>query len=491
MEKEVGWLKSEYLGEDEARKETAYRSGIPFVILSREDISSESFSLIPEPLSRAHNIVAYRHDGESVEVMLLDINDLSAVDFLKATMKVKPRLTNRGSLKQALLMYQKQLKEKFAGLVEKGIEAADSLLRHALHSNATHIHLEPAVAALLVRYRINGVLREAMRLPEHASEYIQQRLKSLAKLFPITTTAQAGRFKIEHQGEQYTVRVSTVPSAAGEKMLLRLARESHGQKGFTLSSCGFHGEGLERLHKLLHGRRGLMVVSGPQESGVTTTLYTLLDELNHPGLAVATIEEKVEYSLPHVAQTQTRSDVGLDLLAGLRAVLRTDPDVVMVSEIQQREVAELAAHSAKRGIFVLAGMHAKSPSKVTDILTPHAPHAVVNQRLVRKLCAQCREAYHPTREELDLLSQANFGRVLAALKKEGIVDTDKAWKELDFYRVGNKGLGCNKCEEGYTGRLGIQEIIEAEREGLTLIEDGLFKAAEGLTSIEEVVYLAQ
>ncbi|MDO8548312.1 MAG: ATPase, T2SS/T4P/T4SS family [bacterium] len=488
QEKETGWLKQEFLSEDEARRNVAYTSGIPFVILSRDDISPESFYLIPEPLSRAHNIVAYHHDGESVEVMLLDINDLSAVDFLRVKIKVKPRLTNRDSLKQALLMYQKQLKEKFAGLVEKGVEAADSLLRHALHSNATHIHLEPAAAALLVRYRINGILHEAMRLPEHAKEFIQQQIKSLARLFPVTTTAQEGRFRIEHGGEQFTVRVSTVPSVAGEKMLLRLARENHGQKGFTLSALGFHGEGLERLHTLLHQRKGLVVVCGPKESGNTTTLYTLLDELNHPGVALSTIEEKVEYSLPRVSQTQIRSDVGLDLLAGLRAVLRSDPDVVMVSDIRQREVAELAAQSAKRGIFVLAGIEAKSPSKVMDILEPEAPRAIINQRLVRKLCQVCKKSYRPTREELEVFEEAaNFGRVLAALKEEDVVNKDKTWKELDFYRA----QGCSKCEEGYKGRLGIQEIIEENAEGLTLIEDALFKAVQGLTSIEEVVYLAQ
>ena len=489
--RETGWLREGTLGEDEARKELAYRSGIPFVLLSRDDISPESLYLIPEPVSRAHNIIAYRHGDGEVEVALLDINDVAAVDFLRATMKVKPRLTSRDSLKGALLMYQKQLKEKFAGLVEKGVEAADSLLRHAIHSNATHIHLEPAAAALLVRYRINGALREAMRLPQHANEFIQQRIKSLAKLFPVTTTAQEGRFKIEHEGDQYTVRVSTTPSVAGEKMLLRLAREDYGQKGFTLSSIGFHGEGLERMHELIEERRGLIVISGPRESGVTTTLYTMLDELNRPGVAVSTIEEKVGYSLPHVSQMQTRDDVGLDLLAGLRAVLRADPDVVMVSDIRRREVAEHAARTAARGVFVLAGMEAKNPSKVIDLLDSAAlpagrqALAIINQRLVRKLCQTCREVYLPGRDELEPFSErADFGRVLAALKDEEIVEKDTAWKELEFYRP----KGCEACSDGYNGKLGIQEIIEQKGRGLTLAEDALFKAAQGLTSIEEVVY---
>jgi type IV pilus assembly protein PilB len=490
--KEIGWLKNEFLGEDEIRREAAYQSGIPFIILTKDDISPESLYLIPEPLARARNIVAYRHGDGEIEVALLDINDLSAVDFLRAKMKVRPRLTNRDSLKRALLMYQKQLKEKFAGLVEKGIEAADSLLRHALQHNATHIHLEPSAAAILVRYRINGILHEAMRLPEHANEFIQQRIKSLAKLFPITTTAQEGKFKLEHNGEQVTVRISTIPSAAGEKMLLRLARESHGQKGFTLPSLGFHGEGLEHIHELLHLRKGLVVVSGPKESGTTTTLYTLLDELNNPGVAIATIEEKVEFSLPHVAQTQTRSDVGLDLLAGLRAILRSDPDIIMVSDIGRREVAELAALSAKRGIFVLAGMEARSPAKVGAIFEPHSPRAIINQRLVRKLCGECKEAYRPARGDFDIFEEgANFGRALFALKEEGFVGKDTAWKELDFYRVKNNGEGCSQCDDGYKGRLGVHEIIEDESQALNLIEDGIFKAAQGLTSLEEVVYLAQ
>ncbi len=488
------------MGEDEARREHAYKSGLPFIILDKGDISLESLALIPEPISRAHNIIAYRHnfDEGEVEVALLDINDLSAIDFLKTKhginrhLKIKPRLTSRDSMKRGLLLYQKQMKEKFAGLVEKGIDAADSLLRHALAHNATHIHLEPAMAAMLVRYRLNGVLQEAMRLPEHANEFIQQRFKTLAKLFPVTTTAQEGRFKFEHLGEQYTVRVSTIPSAAGEKMLLRLAREGYGQKGFTLSSLGFHGEGLESIYELLHDRDGLIVVSGPKESGVTTTLYTLLDELNNPNVAISTIEEKVEYVLPHVTQTQTRDDVGLDLLAGLRAVLRADPDVVLVSNIRQSEVAELAAKAAKRGVFVLAGMDVKSPSKVLNTLEPSKPRAILNVRVVRKLCQECREAYVPSREELEKFEEsANFGNVLGALKDEDLVESHQAWKELQFYKPGNNGKGCERCTDGYRGQQGVQEVIGDEIEGLNLVEDGLFKAAQGLTSIEEVVYLAE
>ncbi len=160
----------------------------------------------------------------------------------------------------------------------------------------------------------------------------------------------------------------------------------------------------------------------------------------------------------------------------------------MVSNIREREVAELAAKAAKRGVFVLAGMDVKSPTKVLNALEPEHARAIVNQRLVRKLCQECKQAYVPSREELEKFEEeANFGNVLGALKDEEIVGSRVAWKELEFY----KPVGCDSCEDGYQGRLGVQELLGENIEGLNLIEDGLFKAAQGLTTIEEVVYLAQ
>ncbi|MDO8518484.1 MAG: ATPase, T2SS/T4P/T4SS family [bacterium] len=488
------------VGADDVRRASAHMLGIPFVVLGRDDISLEALVLIPEPLSRTHNIVAYRADdpdasvgaGGVLEVALLDIANLGAVDFLRQKHKIKARLTTGDSIKQALLIYQKHLKEKFAGMIEKGAGAADSLLRHALLSHASHIHIEPALVGTLVRYRINGMLHEAMRLPEEAGAFIVEKIKSLAKLFPVATAVQEGRFKFEHAGETVAVSVSTLPiagpfdSAQGkEKVLLRLARERLGQKGFTLHALGFHGESLECLHEALERRSGLVLVCGPAGAGKTTTLYTLLDFLNEPGVALATIEEKIEYRLLHVAQTPVRSDIGLSTLAGLRALLRQDLDIVMVGNIDTEEVATLASSVAQRGVFVLAG--AQDVSLVPDATV------TIFLELMQKLCQHCKKPYTPTRAEFAALEEngASFGRVLAALKEEEIVGKKLAWKDLTFYRA--RAVGCEHCEGGYLpaqagkGMVGIQEVVCPNYQGLSLLEDALFKAAQGLVSIEDLL----
>ncbi len=479
MEKEIGWLKSDFLSEDEMRRESALALGIPFVILTREDIHPDVLELIPEPLSRSRNVVAYRRGEEEVEVALLDIADLPALDFLQAQIKVKTRLTDRDSIKRALLVYQKKLKEKFSGMVERGVEAADSLLRHALYSQATHIHLEPAAAGMLVRYRIQGALHEAMRLPQDVGEKISERLKSLARLFALPSAFQEGRFKVEHGDEIVTVHISTVPTAAGEKVHLRLSHEKQGQTGFNLRSLGFHGEGLEHVQELLDKKSQFLAVCGPTGSGKTTMLYTLLDILSAPHLALATIENHIEYRLPQVAQTRTRRDIGLSMLAGLRAILRTDPDVVMVGDIESSDVAALMSQATKRGVFMLGAAEDPAVVEQADVL--------IYQRLVKKLCLQCTEAYKPSRSELSVLENViDFGAVLASLKEEEIMPQDTQWKELQIYRP----HGCDRCEDGFQGMIGLQEINDKWSSGLTLLEDGLFKVVQGLTSLEEIIKLA-
>ena len=488
--RELGWLGSEVESEDERRRKEAQRLGIPFVVLERDDLSLETLVRIPEPFARTHQVIAYAAGPDYLEVALLSMEDLAAVEALfeahPAPLKIKPRLTSRESIKRALLVYQKYLKEKFAGMAARGIEAADSLLQHALLSRAIHIHLEPSAAAMLVRYRIGGALHEAMRLPEAVGQALVERFKSLAKLFPVTSAAQEGRFRVEHGGEVVTASVSTVPLADNkEKMLIRLARERYGQKGFTLPALGFHGRGLERLHELLAKKEGVLLVVGPRKAGKTTTLYTLLDELNDPAQSIATIEERIEYTLPHVAQTVVRPEVGLDMAAGLRVLLKNDPDIVLVGDISSEKAAELAAQAVRRGIFVLAGLE----SEATEVPAP----AIV-QRLFKKLCPACKQARRPAREELDALeSHASFGRVLAALKEEEAIEKDRAWKELNFYAAG----GCAQCEEGFNGSVGVQEVLlpmqagDGSKETPTLIEDALFKAALGQIDITAVVSCAQ
>jgi type IV pilus assembly protein PilB len=492
---ERGWFASGPLSEDERRRAEALSLGVPFVSLGRDDISIASLVLIPEPLSRTANIIAYRHGEEGIEVALLDLADLPQIDFLRQTHRVNIHVTDRGSIKQALLLYQKHLKEKFAGLVQGGKEAAEALLKHALHSGAHYVHLEPAAAGaagMVVRYRIEGVLREAMRLPEEASRYIVERLKLLGRLFPVTTALQEGSFTFTHNGAEVGVAVTAVPTVNGEKLTMRLAHDLQSVTGFSLASLGLHGHALELVHDALHAHKGLVVVAGMSGSGKTTLLYTMLDHITGAHNSVAAVEESIEYRLPRVHQTATRPDLGLDISAALRAVLRQDPDAVMVSDLGADNAAEIAMRAAERGVFMLGGMSARSTEGALDKLVSQGidPEAllanvrlVVAQRVVRKpgLNAKTRAL---TREEGQLFEgKVNFAKVLAALKAEGVVHEHTAWKDVLFYTA-----------EEYKGLTGVQEVLpisQGSREApLTLLEDALFKAVQGQTSIEEAAEMA-
>jgi len=477
MDKELSWLQSELLGEDEVRRARAHALGVPFVVLERHDISSEALFLIPEPLARMHSVVAYaRGEDGSVEVALLDLAALEALEFLRP-LKVKPRFTTRSSLKQALFLYQKHLKEKFAGLLEHGTAAVDSLMRHALMSGASHVHLEPSLTGFLVRYRIQGLLTEAMRLSKAAGETLVVRLKELARLFPVETAAQEGGFKFEHEDGRVAVGVATAPTARGEKLTLRIAQEKRGQSGFTLSALGLHGRALERVHGVLHMRRGLLVTAGPAGAGKTTLLYTLLDALASPQYSIASIEDRIAVRLPGVFQTKTRPEIGFTTAAALRAALKTDPDIIMLDPLTP-EAAPAAYAAARRGIFVLAAEG--DPPAEADVR--------INLRLMHRLCPYCRARYKPARAELAFLERegVRFSRVLAALKEEEGLGQDAQWKDVEFYRPD----GCGKCERGFRGRVGVQEILPVQGpEDLALREDALFKAAAGLVALEEIISL--
>ena len=486
------------LSEDEMRRVTARALGIPFVTLGRDDINLDSLVLISEPLSRTANMVAYAHGEEGIEVALLDIADLPQIDFLRQAYRVQVRLTDRQSIKQALMLYQKHLKETFVGLAQSSKEAAESLIRHALHSGAHYVHLEPAAAGatgMIVRYRIAGALREAMRLSEESSRYIVERLKSLAKLFPVSTTMQEGSFIFPHDTEAVGISLTTVPTADGEKITLRFSRSGSGVSGLSLQRLGLHGPVLERVHHVLHTKKGLVVVAGMSGSGKTTLLYSMLNHVANQHLSVATVEEKVEQRLPGIQQTATRPDLGLGIAAALRGVLKQDPDVVMISTLDKEDVAEVALRAAERGVFVLGGIAARSALGGFDELLfqnvdkrAAATHTtlVLAERLVRKVSPQA-VARSLTRTEGELLEgKVRFAKVLAALKAEGVVHEHTAWKDVLFFGA--------KDESAYDGVIGIQEMfvpgLDVGADTLTMLEDALFKAVQGLTSIEQVVDLA-
>lgn len=513
------------ISEDNLRCMQAHVLGISFVDLRSQKIPLETLIVIPEPIARKHNIVAFKKDEKTIEVAMLDVSDLSILDFLKKKLshKLLPRLTDRESMKDAIIQYQKGLKAEFGNIIQKEFQAlgaaddfpaariVDTLLEHALIQNASDIHMEPHETEFVIRYRIDGQLHDAMMLPKSVETFLTARIKTLANLSVGTENLpQDGRFIADMDGEKISFRVSILPVHYGEKIVMRIIRE--GASGFTLEQLGFHGEGLERMHGALTKTKGIMLLTGPAASGKTTTLYTTLDILNQPGINISTIEDPVEYQMKRVNQTRVNQEIGLTFASGLRTILKQDPDVIMVGEVEDAETAVIAANAALSGRFVLSALQANgaadsivellsmdiAPSLLSSTLT-----IVVGQRLVRRL-ADSKEKYFLSKSEVaNLAKKVDLNRVLKALHEEKIVKGIDSWDKIPFYQAVS-----GENNDGYKGRVGIQEVLkvtpgikelimkgadadeidlQAMKEGmLTIFEDGVFKAVQGLTTIEEV-----
>ena len=531
--------------EDELIKLEGYILGIPFVNLSKEKIESEVLKIIPEPIAKAHNIVAFRKKRQELEVAMLDPDDLATIDFIKkkANLKILPRLTTPESMKYVLRQYSKTLQAEFGDINQKevtGIKAfqetteqessdgkelqkaaeelpviriVDTLLKHAILQRASDIHIEPTEKEVVVRYRIDGVLRDAMVLPKQAAIGIVARIKVLSNLrLDEHRLPQDGRFKIETDDYKYSVRVSILPVYDGEKVVMRLLSE--GSKVLTLEQLGFQGEGLEHVHQNLKKPVGMILVTGPTGSGKTTTLYTAMDLLNTTYLAISTVEDPIEYRMPRVNQTQVYPKIGLTFASGLRSLLRQDPDILMVGEIRDKETASLAINAALTGHLVLSTLHttnaAGSLPRLLDMgvepfLISSTLNMVIAQRLVRKLCEE-KEEYKLSSKDVENLSvYCNTEKVLDFLKREKIIESNETFQNITFW----KPKSTAECPDGYKGRIGIYEVMpitesikelivqhaisdkiqaRAEQEGMvTMVEDGLVKAAQGLTTIEEVL----
>lgn len=537
-------ISSGVISEDDLRRVESYVLGVPFVSLKEVKIPFEVLSLIPEPVARTHNIIAFKKSDDSLEVAMLDTADLPAIDFVKKKvgLKILPRLTDSESMKNSLVQYQKTLKDEFGDLIAKESSAlkvvsdnggtelseadlkkmaedlpvvriVDTLLRHAIIQGASDIHIEPMENQMLVRYRIDGILHDAMLLPKHAAPTISARIKVLSNLkLDEKRLPQDGRFKMDMDGQKVSFRVSVLPIFFGEKIVMRLLRES--RSGFTLEGLGFHGQALERIHSAMKQTTGIILVTGPTGSGKTTTLYTILDILNTPEVNISTIEDPVEYQMARVNQTQVRPEIGFSFANGLRSLMRQDPDIIMVGEIRDQETASLAINAALTGHSVLATVHTNSASatvaRLIDMgieifLLVSTLHVAVGQRLVRRL-TESKESYTlSANERAELAKHVDLDRILEELKKENVVKGNATWNSVPFYRPKEGGAD----EDAYKGRIGIHEVLymspaikaivlasgtadeieaQARKEGmLTMVEDGIYKAALGQTSIEEVL----
>jgi type IV pilus assembly protein PilB len=537
-------LERKLISEIELRKLYAYILGIPFVDLTKELISHDTLQLIPEPIARKYGIVAFEKTGLDIKVAMLNPDDLQTIDFIKKKTgyKITPCLTSEESIKTILKQYEKSLKAEFGDIIEKGaqevtessatdedlekvaqglpiIRIVDTLLKHAIFQSASDIHIEPEEKDVVVRYRIDGILHDAMTLPKQVLPGIVARIKVLSNLkLDEHRLPQDGRFKIEKDNYKISFRVSILPVFDGEKIVMRLLDES--SKGLTLEKMGLYGDDLEVIHREIKKPNGMILVTGPTGSGKTTTLYTIMDIINTPDVNISTVEDPVEYRMPRVNQTQVNPKIGMTFATGLRALLRQDPDIIMVGEIRDRETMEIALNAAMTGHLVLSTLHTNSAAgalpRLLDMgaeafLVASTVNVIAAQRLVRRLCPECLAEYNLSEKELKNLA-ANFSvdEILKCLKKSdllrGKVKSNDDWRDIKFYRP----KGCDQCNnEGYHGRIGIFEVLEvnedieklitaasstetierkAREQGMHLmIEDGFIKAVQGITSIEEIM----
>ncbi len=540
-------IKHGYITQEELARLSAYILGVPFVNLEKTAVKPAVLRIIPEPLARSHNIVAFRKNGRELSVAMLDPDDLQTIDFIKkaANLKILPRLTTQKSIKNVLKQYSKTLEAEFSDIIKKEsgeiktikgvgdeltgqngtqalekqaeelpiIRVVDALLKHAILQRASDIHIEPTQKEIIIRYRIDGILHQAMVLPKQVAAGIVARIKVLSNLrLDEHRLPQDGRFKIEKDDYKYSVRVSVLPVIEGEKIVMRLLAET--TNALTLEQVGLCGVALENVQENLKKPIGMILVVGPTGSGKTTTLYTLLDILNTLRVNISTIEDPVEYRIARANQTQVRSNIGLTFASGLRALVRQDPDIIMVGEIRDSETAALAINAALTGHLVFSTLHTTNAAGtiprmidmgVEPFLISSTLNVVIAQRLARRLCSNKEEYHLDASETKEICKHCNEERVLKILKKRKIIKDLKTLKEIPFFRAQKT----KENPDGYKGRVGIFEVLpitetikalivkratsdqiqkQAVSEGMVLmIEDGLIKAAQGLTSIEEVL----
>jgi type IV pilus assembly protein PilB len=504
----------------------ALRHQLPLVDLKETGIDEEAAGLVPLHVLERVVAIPYAHDGDTLKVAVADPHNVQALDELRlatrhrVSIAVAPsdeilselrRLARAGEQLDARAAVEEEFRAEAQDLTdleaEDGVSDAplvrlvNSIIFQAAEDGASDVHFEPQETSLVVRFRVDGVLQEMQRIPRRMMAGVTTRLKVLAKLdIAERRKPQDGRISLSAAaaGRLLDVRVATLPTVEGEKIVMRLLDKS--RRPPTLGELGLSEAMEEQLKKIVSQATGSLLVTGPTGSGKSTTLFACLAHMNNPQVNIITVEDPVEYRLEGLNQIQVNARAGLTFASALRSILRADPDVVMVGEIRDGETAKTAIEAALTGHFVLSTLHTNdAPGTLTRLaemgvepfLTGAAVTGVVAQRLVRKLCSHCCEMYSPSVDEM-----------LAARVSP---DVAAASDGMAFYRKGS----CPRCNQsGYRGRIGIYQLLvmteeiqslaaaratrdEIERAAMgagmrTLWDDGLGKVAAGLTSIEEL-----
>jgi type IV pilus assembly protein PilB len=424
-------LKRKLITDKDLTKLYAKSIEVPFVELGEIKIPRELLLKIPERIARKYQVVLFGAEEDSLQLAMADPEDFQAADFITKQVggKLKTYIATIPDILAALDQYKGEISSEITKAIkdssadaatEEKVSAKELaedapiaktvnvILEYAIKSRASDIHLEPRENIVQVRYRVDGVLRETMTLPKPILAAVVSRIKILANLkIDEHRVPQDGRFKFAMGQKQVALRVSTLPIMDGEKVVMRILDES--ARALTLDELGFTGHALETIVRNLHKPHGMTLVTGPTGSGKSTTLYSILSLLNTPGVNISTVEDPVEYRVSGVNQTQVNTKTGMTFAAGLRALLRQDPNIIMVGEVRDGETADLAVQAALTGHVVLSTLHTNNAAttlpRLLDMgleafLIASTVNTVIGQRLVRRLCPSCRTTYVPQGAEL-------------------------------------------------------------------------------------------
>jgi type II secretory ATPase GspE/PulE/Tfp pilus assembly ATPase PilB-like protein len=517
-----------------------------YIDVSKLTLDSKTLNTISEKIAKKNKIVAYDLGEKYINVVTTNPENFTIVDFLQKSLgkEIRVSITDMVGLDHLLSQYQKTLEAEFSDIVGQEytsesnpskaspeelqkaatdlpiIQIVDTIIKHAILEEASDIHIESSENNMLIRYRVDGILRDAMTLPKAAINGVLARIKVLANLkLDERRLPQDGRFRVKTDEYQYSFRVSTMPIMDGEKAVLRLLNESTRKIG--LEKLGFEPDILDIVARNISRPNGIILLAGPTGSGKTTTLYTILGKLNTSEVNVCTIEDPIEYRMKRVNQTQTNSDIGMTFASGLRALLRQDPDIIMVGEIRDQETATIAMQSALTGHLVLSTIHTNSASGtiprlldmgIEPFLIASSMNLVIAQRLVRTLCPKCKESYTLDKNMAQNM-EASFDikTMLHISQQRNIISKEQKLTDITFYRP----KGCSECNStGYRRRQGIYEVLEItdnikkiinlhtsteeintfakQKNGLvTLAENAFMKCIRGETSLEEMLRLTK
>lgn len=510
-------------------------STIQFVDISNIKVEREILDMIPIDMAKRYNAVPLDLKEGTLRVAMIDPEDFDALQVLRKEtgVAIEPVLSTKDDIILVIDQYGSGLQDELTQVIEDsdlGISKEDvveatmedaqnqtndnsptakivfSLLKRAVKERASDIHIEPYERKVMVRFRIDGILQPKVELPKEIQAAVVSRLKILASLkIDEQRLPQDGRFNIIIDHRQVDFRMSTIPVVFGEKIVMRILDKSVGI--ISLEEVGLSDHGLEVLNKNMKRSHGMILVTGPTGSGKTTSLYAVLGKMMTETVNILTLEDPVEYRIESINQSQVHVEIGYTFAAGLRAVVRQDPDIVMLGEIRDQETADMAIHAALTGHVVLSTLHTNDAAgafprlidmHIEPFLMTSSVHTVIGQRLCRKICQECKEEISLSKEEVDEIGEQ------IKLMPENIREEIKKDK-MAFYH----GKGCQACaNKGYRGRVGVFEVLDvsepirelvlkrsssvqiteqAVKEGMiTMVQDGIIKAIRGLTTMEEV-----